>query len=351
MATLYDYLYVDLEKAISLYSQLTGGVVELRETQFERGTSADNKRNYDFRVFRHDAGGTTDEREQDRATIKPHHALLQELEVELSESGYLLDLDSVEEGQSLKDDGLRKILKSTLCVKCTGRMVIEDYERLKKIADDFPEVIKLVNQSAESTLKEHPEYKRLEQQAKELEAVQGDRNKKSQGKQKAKEVRKALQDLIEQNQSVGSVPQWILDGMKTWIDAFLPSITNIRIYPFANEVDEHIFGHFEGKNFTVEDPTAFHFTYGSFPTEEFTMIGVVTSVPMPASEAFSPLEEFQKEDLKDYESVESAFRGMFRGFDDLEAMVRTCRFPRVMVHPILVYRQSLPNKALQRTSR
>lgn len=80
---LFDYLYVDIEKVISLYSQLTGGVVELRETQSERGYTADNKRNYDFKVFKHDAGGTTQDKEQDKTTIKPYHALLQELESEL----------------------------------------------------------------------------------------------------------------------------------------------------------------------------------------------------------------------------------------------------------------------------
>jgi len=42
---LYDYIYVDLDKAISLYSQLTGGVVELRETQSEKSSSADNNLN------------------------------------------------------------------------------------------------------------------------------------------------------------------------------------------------------------------------------------------------------------------------------------------------------------------
>jgi len=64
--TLYDYIYVDLEKVISLYSQLTGGVVELRESNKERVHSADNKRNYDFKVFKHDAGGT----EQDKSGLK-----------------------------------------------------------------------------------------------------------------------------------------------------------------------------------------------------------------------------------------------------------------------------------------
>lgn len=118
---------------------------------------------------------------------------------------------------------------------------------------------------------------------------------------------------------------------------------------FPDEKDEHLFGHLDSSNFSILDTTAFHFTYGSFPTEEFTMIGVITSVPSDSDEDFNPLEEFDKEVLEDYESVENAFRGMFRGFDGLEAMIRTCRYPRVLVHPILIYRQTSPNKALQRT--
>ncbi len=347
---LYDYLYVDLDKVISLYSQLTGGVVELRETQSEKSTSSDNKRNYDFKVFKHDAGGTTQDREQDKTTIKPYHALLQELEAELSSSGYLLDLDTFDENKTLKDPELRSTLKNALCVKCTGRIVIEDYERMKKIAQDFPEIVKLINRSHADSLKDTPEYQEIEQQIKALENTNGDRNKKSKAKQKAKGLRTGLDELVTSSPAVDIVPQWILDGMGTWIDAFLPNITNIRVYPFDNQKDEHLFGHLEAENFTISDPNSFHFTYGSFPTEEFTMLGIITSVPKAEEDEFSPLEEFNKEELKDYESIESAFRGIFRGFEGIEGMVRTCRYPRVLVHPVLVYRQTSPNKALQQTS-
>lgn len=345
---LYDYIYVNLDKVISLYSQLTGGVVEIRETQSEKGASLDNKRNYDFKVFKHDAGGTTQEKEQDKTTIKPHHALLQELEAELSSSGYLLDLDNYNGNKTLKDPELRDMLKNALCVKCTGRIVIEDYERIKKIGQDFPEVVKLINRSHADSLKETPEYQAIEEQIKELENTSGDRNKKSKAKKEAKELRTQLDDLLSSSTAVNIVPQWILDGLKTWIDAFLPNITNIRVYPFDDQIDEHIFGHLEASNFSIADPTAFHFTYGSFPTEEFTMLGIITSIPADEEEKFSPLKEFDKDELEDYESIESAFRGMFRGFDGIEAMVRTCRYPRVLVHPILVYRQTSPNKSLKR---
>lgn len=348
---LYDYIYVDLDKAISLYSQLTGGVVELREAQSEKGATADNKRNYDFKVFKHDAGGTSHDIEQNKITIKPHHALLQELESELLSSGYLFSLDDSTGEDSLKDPRLRSTLKSALCIKCTGRIVIEDYERIKKIGHDFPEIAKLINRSHEDVLKSNPEYQQIEIQIKELENTTGDRDKKSSAKQKAKELRAGLDAIFSSARVIDMVPQWILDGMKTWINAFLPNITNIRVYPSESRPDEHIFGHLDAKNFTISDPTAFHFTYGSFPTEEFTMLGIVTSVPTENDDSFVPLAEFDKDELADYESVEKAFRGMFRGFDGMEAMVRTCRYPRILVHPVLVYRQAAPNKILQRTSR
>ena len=340
---LYDYLYVDLDKVISLYSQLTGGVVELRETQSERGTTSDNKRSYDFKVFRHDAGGTAKEKEQDKITIKPHHALLQELEKELALSGYLMDLDNINEDKSLKCPEVRGILKNALCLKCTGRIIIEDYERMKKIGKDFPEIVKLIKPSRLASLKKTQKWQEIEQQLENYKNISGNKDKK----RKVKELRNKLDELINSSSAIKMVPQFILDGFGTWVDAFLPNITNIRVYPFENRIDEHILGHLESSNFIITDTTAFHYTYGSFPTEEFTILAIITSVPLEEKEHFNPLQEFEKDDLKDYETVERGFRGLFRGFDGLEAMVRTCRYPRVLVHPILVYRQTLPNKTLK----
>lgn len=348
---LYDYIYVDLEKVVSLYSQLTGGVVEVRETHNESGLTSDNKRNYDFKVFKHSAGGTSHDKEINKETIKPHHSLLQELEQELSSSGFLMDLAALPAGVTLKDNDTRKSLKRALCVKCTGRVVIEDYERLKAIARNFPDIVELINRSSSESMKETPEYQQVEDQIKGLESSRGERNAVAKNKQAAKKLRKQLETLLAASSSVGKVPQWILNGMKTWIDAFLPNITNIRVYPFQSETDEHIFGHLDPSSFTIPNSNAFHFTYGSFPTEAFTMLGIITSVPDKGIETFDPLAEFEKEPLEDYESIESAFRGMFRGFDGMEAMVRTSRYPRILVHPILVYRETSPNNALQRTTR
>jgi len=65
------------------------------------------------------------------------------------------------------------------------------------------------------------------------------------------------------------------------------------------------------------------------------------------------MKEFEEADLdedgNEAQSVENGFRGVFRGFDGLEEMIRTCRYPRIMVQPIAIYRSIKPNKQLQRT--
>ncbi|MCI5151267.1 MAG: hypothetical protein D3916_18100, partial [Candidatus Electrothrix sp. MAN1_4] len=75
------------------------------------------------------------------------------------------------------------------------------------------------------------------------------------------------------------------------------------------------------------------------PTEELTMLGIVSSVPNPEDAAFNPHQEFQGGELSSKEAVERGFRSVFRGFEGFEQMVRTCRYPRVLVSPLLVYRE------------
>lgn len=338
---LYDYLYVDLPKVISLYSQLTGGVVESRETMHEHGRTADNKRAYDFKVFRHDAGGTANDKSGTKELVKPHHAVLGELEEELTRQGYLLDLNVGDSERSLRDPELRQMLTNTLCVKATGRAVIEDYERMKAISKDFPEIAKFVNKSIESGLKDSPAYKEFEAQIQSAGAElkeEKDRHKKAAGEAKLRQLKGQLAQVVKARSTIGIVEPWVLEGFRTWVDAFLPGIINLRVYPSLQRPDEQIFGHLKREYFEDTDTSSFHFTYGAVPTERLSIIGIVTAIPSESADAFDPLAEFARDDLLSEESVESGFRGLFRGFSGLEQMVRTSRFPRVLVQPILVYR-------------
>jgi len=318
--SLYDFIYVDRPKVISLYSQLTGGVVEMRESSAERGHTADNKRNYDFKIFKHDAGGVTQGKSAEKEVIKPHHSLVLELERELAEQGYLLDLTLNDEPTSLRDPELRDRIKAVMCVKIRGRAVLEDYERMKAIASIFPAVAEMINKSAESNAKQVPEYLEAEQalivKEKEASLIKNPSARNARQKE-LKEVRVSLEQLARST-GIGVIDQWILDGFQTWINAFLPGICNLRLYLDGAPTDEHAFGHLKKDYLEDSDSNSLHFTYGSMPTEKLTVLGIVTSVPTEGHDEFEPLAEFDKPELKDYETIEKAFRAMFRGFDGIE---------------------------------
>lgn len=332
-----DFIYVDTDKAVSIYSQLTGGVVDVREQTRSKSDSTDNKRHYDFKVFKHDAGGSAISGESEKSVIKPHHALLNELEEKLSECGHLIDLAAEEFSENLSDPEFRQKLKKSFCIKARGRALIEDYERIKKISETFPDITAFINRS----IAENAGLGELERQL--SAAEKGIREIKNRNTRATKQAQ--IQSLKEQlnvarsAKQIDTVSQWLLDGVAKWIDTYLPGIINLRIYPQKDNTSEHILGSLKRECVEVGDLNYLHYTYGSFPTEDLTIVGIITSVPEQEGELFNPLEEFERENLKDSESVEAGFRRLFRGFDGLEAMIRTVHYPRVLVYPILVYRE------------
>lgn len=349
---LFDYIYVDTDKVVSVYSQLTGGVVEIREAVSENTRNNDNKRKYDFKIFKHDAGGSSQDKEGLKEIIKPYHSFFSELEEELITQGHMIDLSKDGYNSKIKDDEFRSILKQTFCIKVTGRCVIEDYERIKSISSVYPDITNLINKSCETALKNSEQYKELigiiEKQESEI-ALITDRNKKERAKALLKSKRKEFDSALT-SQKISGVDQWILDGMKTWINAFLPGIVNLRVYPTSECMEVHVFGHLKKECFFDSDSNSFHFTYGSIPTENITLVGIITSVPTQKEDDFFPLKEFQNKELSNEEGIESAFRGVFRGFDGFEQMIRTCRFPRILVYPLLVYRKAAPKNGIQTDS-
>ncbi|XCN71724.1 MAG: hypothetical protein Q3M24_15600 [Candidatus Electrothrix aestuarii] len=340
--SLCDYFYVDTKKILSVYNQLTGAVVSTGESTSATVHQAEKKKKYDFKIFKSDSGNAAQEGQAAQEQVKSHHALFQELEQELLDQGQLLDLSGKKMAEKVQDKAFRNDLKDTFCIKVTGRCVIEHYERMKKISESFPDIAELINQSNKAAVKSTDAYKELVEQIKTREAELSkikDKNARVIQQAPLKEQKKKLEDLLENHTKVTMVEPWILDGLRTWIDTFIPGIINLRVYPSQEHMDVQIFGHLKQENFFDMDVSAFHFTYGSVPTEDITMLGIVSSVPNPEDAQFNPHKEFLSGDLSSKEAVERGFRSVFRGFESFEQMVRTCRYPRVLVSPLLVYRE------------
>ncbi|TWI72983.1 hypothetical protein LZ24_01394 [Desulfobotulus alkaliphilus] len=352
-----DLIYLDMDKVSSLYSQITGGIIQQFETSTSSNKTDKNLRNYDLKLFKHEAGGVGTDSESFKETRVSHHELYNELEDQLFKLGYAAEIGVDVSKEQLASGEAISIFENTLCIKATGWAVLEDYERICRISANYKDIVALINRSIESSLRESDECKEI------LEKIESQRNeirlmKNGQQKTKRKNELDELErhvELLIKAKSIGEVEDWIIEGMQNWIRVFLPGVINFRLYPFDDISEFHILSNLKRESFLESSTESVHFLYGSKPTVKLDILGVITAIPKEGSKQFDPMVEFNEEELnqegRESESVERAFRGVFRGFDGFEEMIRTCRYPRIMIHPIAIYRSIKPNAALQRTSR
>lgn len=357
MTEVRDFIYLDMDKVSSLYSQISGGIAQSFEISSLSSENSKNLRNYDFKVFKHEAGGTGTESQGLKETRASHHEVLNELERELFEQGYTAEIGVDVTEKDIESGSATNTFKNALCVKAEGHIVLEDYDRITRIADNYENITKFINCSVKSSLQESPELKEVFEN---LDVMREDVKKMKNGqlktkkKQELEQAEEKLEKLVN-TKLVRAVDDWIIDGLRTWVRVFLPDIFNIRLYPFSDLPNFHVMSNVKREFFLDQDTESVHYLFGSKPTIRVTMLGVITSIPEKEDDEFDPMAEFDGEEMEaegnEHLSVESGFRGVFRGFDGLEEMIRTCRYPRIMVQPIAIYRAIKPNKALQRTNR
>lgn len=348
-----DFIYLDMEKVSSLYSQLSGGIVQSVEASTTTSENSSNLRNYNFKIFKHEAGGTETESQLLKETRVSHHDIYNELERELFDKGYAVEIGVDITKQNVDSGGAVTIFENALCIKAEGYVVLEDYERITRIADNYEDITKFINYSIESNLKAAPELKdvfvQIDAMKESIKKLNG--SQKINKKTELDKLEKQLNDLIA-SKKVGKVEDWVVEGLKTWVRVFLPDVFNVRLYPFEDSANFHVMSNVKRKFFLDDNTESVHYLFGSKPTIKLTMLGVITSIPQKEGDSFEPMREFDNPDLEEEgneaQSFENGFRGVFRGFDGLEGMIRTCRYPRIMVQPIAIYRAVKPNKALQR---
>ncbi len=344
MEEIRDFIYLDLEKVSSLFSQLSGGIVQTVEASSTTSANSKNLRNYDFKIFKHEAGGTGTSSQRLKETRVSHHEIYNDLEQKLFQNGYALTIGEDVTKEEILDGSAAQKFENTLCIKVSGNIVIEDYQRITRIAENYETVTRFINESILASLKESPELKDIFDRISKLEdEVKRMKNgpKKTLQKQELENQQQQIEEILL-DKLVGKVDEWIIEGFRTWVDVFLKDILNLRVYPFNNFPKFQVMSNLKRESFLEENTEVVHYLFGSKPTLKFTMLGVVTSVLREEEEPFNPMEEFYSDNLdeegNEQQAFANGFRSVFRGFDGLEAMIRTCRYPRIMVQPVAVYR-------------
>jgi len=86
--------------------------------------------------------------------------------------------------------------------------------------------------------------------------------------------------------------------------------------------------------------------YGTYPNRKLTLLGLITSVPAKGPPEFDVKANLEvgEETEDERATVEKAFRNVFAQLDGMEAFSTFHRYPRIVVHPLAVYRRVTANR-------
>ena len=377
MPYLRDFLYLDTEKAASIFSQLWGGLVEgTRETSEDararRGGVALN-----LGVVRPEFGGENSERTAVIESRVLHHALFLEIEDELFRLGAAVDVNAAFPSGPGSAEEVGDALGTAAYVRVEGWATIEDYDRISAILGDWKGLVAFINHSAMSSLEDSDEYKAIMAT---VEAAKAEARGLSDNKQRnrqlrelgeqEKELERTLRAAVEQAEDLD--PE-LSRGHPAFV--FLPGRITFRVYPFDQAPEFQVFGNVKRESFVDADLGNLLFAYGVRPNIPLTLFGLVSSRPSAGGDTFDPLAEFDESaptetvasetEPDDAELDESAptqtvaadtqpdgqgvpddpvafergFRGVFRGLEAMEGLMRFSRYPNLTVYPIAVYRR------------
>jgi len=160
---------------------------------------------------------------------------LNKVEQQLTQTGLVVDLSEEVQPSETCAETIRAAIGTRPYLKAAGWSVIEDYRQILSITEKFNELIDFVSKCSLEAIKQSPEYLELQQQIDEArQNIKNltDRNQKAVAKSRLKALDANLERLA--TPELYAIEQWLLDGLKLWIDTFVPNRINFRIYPFES---------------------------------------------------------------------------------------------------------------------
>ena len=340
MKTIRDLIYFDFDKAASIWSQFEEGLLE--RTSVTEDLGKDRSAGTKFGLPGIAEANLGVDYLQKKSTLQSktlHHDLLNRVETRLTDNELVTDL-STPGGDVTTAEQVRSVISGRPYLRGEGDSVIEDYRRIMAISEKFNEIVGFIVKATQETARKSAAYSELEAMiaAEEASAAQiRDRNQRIVKKAQVKQMRDKIEELLKPQ--LKSVDEWLIDGMRLFVNTFMPSRINFRIYPFPGIPSFQILCNLKRDCFVDSDVEHLLYGYGNRPNVPLAVFGLITSLPPEEPSEFDPLKEFRDNPaLAESSGFEQGFRGVFAGMEGMEALVRFSRYPNVTVHPIAVYR-------------
>lgn len=343
MPEIRDLIYFDFDRAASLLSQVEGGLLQETQAGSESAKDQRNTRKYDLKFFKPEFEGVSEEKQSILTTRVLHHDLLGRLEEAVQGSDVFVDINEAFPDSRTAIEPLHDALSKCAYVRSTGRAIIQDFDRLKAIASKHNDLCEFLGRCSMSSLEKSEDYQRVANQLDaaraEVEAIK-DRNKRSVAEKKLGKQQATLRAAIEEATGLGTVDQWLLDGVQFFVDMFMPGRILLSVHPIDGIPSFRVLANLKRACFVDGDLESVVHAYGNRPNVDLTVLGLVTSLPAEENTRTTQPESTDDggDSRGDYEAFERGFTALFESFDEYYKFVSFSRYPSVTVHPIAVYR-------------
>lgn len=334
MKTIKDFIYFDYDKAKSLQSQLSGGLLNEITRAIENENGGDSQIGFDIKIISGKSGINDKEKTIKTEKLEIFHELLNDIETKLFESNTLKELSS--EFDSSFNNFLEKVPNFTY-IKATGWCTFEDYQRFASVLENFNEIQRLIFGSAHES---NPEIISLKKEIDEKKkALKRAHNQKEVNQLKVTE--KKFDEIIQQLSGSNLLDETFVERIKVFLSTLNPNRLNFKLIPFNDFPEFQIVSNLK-KQFLVNGTFEnIIYTYGSRPNIKLTIFGIITSCPQEIDERTNPSDEFKfvdESELSNEKIYEKAFRGVFSAIEGLEKFFEVY-YPKVSVSPIGIYRE------------
>jgi hypothetical protein len=332
-----DLIYLDFEKATTLWSQLDG-------SGDASGDATRDGRNARILRGSERAANAAGMYVDDRSIIESallYRDLLETIESGLASHSLLADINELVPSNETNSRTVRSALGDTPYVRAEGWSTIEDYQRILSIADHFNEIIDFIGKAEIQSVRNTEGFQELQRALEEAKAAinaQTDRNQKAIAKTKLQNAERQIAEMLRPG--ITPIEAWLLEGIQKWIAIFMPNRINLRIYPFTECPTFQVICNLKRECFIDQNIEHFHYGYGNRPNVPLTVLGLVTSVPPEGAPVFDPMKEFESlAETTERIIFEKIFRSLFNMMGEIESFVKHARYPNITVHPIAVFRQ------------
>jgi hypothetical protein len=327
-----EFIYVDVPKLYSLYSQIFGGVTDrVIEERINQLITSDTQRSV-LRQATTESQGMESLRRIESSILHDH--MYNRLEAELG--------PTLVNAADVKLDDIVKTYAQNPTIKVSGRSEVEDYQRISVFFEKFNSLGEAI---AYAGLISSPEFQQIKETLhKELEEATG-KTRRQEFERKIKELTDPkLVKRVADERGLGSDPQ-MLKNLKFMGDLFNPNGYDIVITP-KDKPNVHFRGVLD-KVWLRNDPQLIRSLYGGQSESPWSMVGIVTHLPGTYIALNDAKEQAQPSDIQnnikqddDNPMMLDAYRNMFRTARVFERMFLESKSDiEIVISPIAIYRE------------